>query len=94
ANVILYGKGNPVDALDVFGQYVRGLHLKDGEFPTDGRHLGQEKPMGEGKVDFPAVLGKLKALGYRGHLTIEREISGPQQIEDIRKAMALLEPYR
>lgn len=94
ANLILYGKGNPVDALDVFGKYVRGLHLKDGEYPTDGRHLGQEKPMGEGKVDFPKVLEKLKALGYRGALTIEREISGPQQIEDIRRAMALLEPYR
>jgi len=40
------------------------------------------------------VLEKLKALGYRGALTIEREISGPQQIEDIRKAMAFLEPYR
>jgi len=35
ANLILYGKGDPVAALDVIGQYVRGLHAKDGLYPTD-----------------------------------------------------------
>ena len=94
ANLLMYGKANPVDALDVFGQWVRGTHCKDGEYPTDGRSLGVEKPMGEGRVNFPVLIPKLKALGYRGHLTIEREISGPQQIEDIRRAMAILEPLR
>ena len=33
ANLILYGKGNPVDAMDVFGHLVRGTHMKDGLFP-------------------------------------------------------------
>jgi sugar phosphate isomerase/epimerase len=94
ANLLMYGKGNPVDALDVFGQYVRGTHCKDGEYPTDGRSLGKEKPMGEGRVNFPVLVPKLKALGYRGHLTIEREISGPQQIEDIKRAIAILDPLR
>jgi sugar phosphate isomerase/epimerase len=93
ANLLLYGKANPVDALDVFGTYVRGVHAKDGEYPTDGRDLGQEKPLGEGRVNFPVLVPKLKGLGYTGALTIEREISGPQQNEDIRKAIALLEPY-
>ena len=91
ANVILYGKGNPVDALDVFGRYVRELHVKDGLFPTDGDHLGREVPVGEGKVDFPAVIARLKSLGFDGPLTIEREISGTQQIADIKKAIAYLE---
>jgi sugar phosphate isomerase/epimerase len=92
ANLLMYGKANPVDALDVFGQYVRGTHCKDGEYPTDGRSLGKEKPLGEGRVNFPVLIPKLKSLGYRGHLTIEREISGPQQIEDIKRAIAILEP--
>ncbi|MBI3973002.1 MAG: sugar phosphate isomerase/epimerase [Chloroflexi bacterium] len=92
ANLLLYGKANPLDALDVFGQYVRGVHAKDGEYPTDGRSLGRERPLGQGRVNFPALIGKLKALGYGGALTIEREISGPQQIEDIRLAIRLLEP--
>ena len=30
ANLILYGKGNPLDALDVVGHLVRGTHAKDG----------------------------------------------------------------
>lgn len=93
ANLILYGKGNPVDALDVFGQYVMDLHIKDGLFPTDGWKLGDEVAVGEGKADFPRIIEKLKALGYDGALTIEREISGEKQIEDIIKAKALLEKY-
>ncbi len=90
ANLLMYGRGNPLDALDVFGQYVQGVHAKDGEYPTDGWHLGVEKPLGEGRVNFPALIAKLKALGYSGALTIEREISGPQQIEDIKKGIAYL----
>jgi len=92
ANLLLYGKANPVDALDVFGQYVRGVHAKDGEYPTDGDSLGKEKPLGQGRVNFPALVAKLKSLGYAGPLTIEREISGPQQIADIKMAISLLSP--
>ena len=91
ANLLMYGKANPVDALDIIGIYVRGVHAKDGEYPTNGRELGKEKPIGQGRVNFPVLIPKLKSLGYRGALTIEREISGPQQIEDIKKAKVFLE---
>ncbi len=83
ANLILYGKANPVDALDVFGEYVMGIHAKDGLYPTSGNRLGKETPIGEGKVNFPAFIKKLHEIGYDGPLTIEREISGEQQIKDI-----------
>ena len=91
ANLILYGKANPVDALDVIGRYVRGVHAKDGLYPTSGRFLGQEVPLGAGKVNFPALVAKLKVVGYDGALTIEREISGEQQVKDIQMARSLLE---
>ncbi len=91
ANLILYGKANPLDALDTIGAYVRDVHAKDGCYPTDGRALGKETALGEGKVNFPALIGKLRALGYDGPITIEREISGPQQITDILKAKGILE---
>ncbi len=91
ANLILYGKGNPVDALDVFGRYVRGVHAKDGLYPTTGRTLGHEVALGQGKVDFPRLLAGLKEHGYQGALTIEREISGPEQERDIRMAREMLE---
>lgn len=92
ANLLLYGNGNPVDALDIFGRYVRGVHAKDGDYPTDGYTLGQEKPLGEGRVNFPVLVPRLKACGFTGALTIEREISGDQQIVDINRAIDLLTP--
>jgi L-ribulose-5-phosphate 3-epimerase len=92
ANLILYGKANPVDALDVFGQYVKGMHAKDGLYPTDGRSLGKETALGEGKVDFPRLLSRLKQFNFTGPITIEREIHGPQQLTDIKRAIALLTP--
>jgi sugar phosphate isomerase/epimerase len=91
ANLILYGKGNPLDALDVIGHLVRGTHAKDGLFPTNPRELGREVPIGQGKADFPKLIPRLKELGYTGPLTIEREISGPQQFEDIKKEKVYLE---
>jgi L-ribulose-5-phosphate 3-epimerase len=91
ANLILYGKGNPLDALDMLGKLVRGVHAKDGLFPTDPKKLGEEVPIGQGKADFPELIPRLKQLGYTGALTIEREISGPKQLEDIKKEKAYLE---
>ena len=91
ANLILYGKGNPLDALDVVGHRVRGTHAKDGLFPTNPRDLGKEVPIGEGKADFPKLIPRLNELGYTGPLTIEREISGPQQFEDIKREKVYLE---
>jgi L-ribulose-5-phosphate 3-epimerase len=91
ANLILYGKGNPLDALDVLGKLVRGTHAKDGLFPTDPKKLGEEVPIGQGKADFPKLIPRLMQLGYNGPLTIEREISGPRQMEDIKKEKAYLE---
>jgi sugar phosphate isomerase/epimerase len=91
ANLILYGKGNPVDALDVLGQHVRGLHAKDGLFPVDPHRLGEEVPIGSGKADFSVIIQKLRRLKYTGPMTIEREISGPQQIEHVRREKQYLE---
>ena len=91
ANLILYGKANPVDAVELLGPYVQGIHAKDGLWPTNPRELGKEVPIGKGKVDFPRIIARLKELNYRGAVTIEREISGPKQIEDVRAAKTYLE---
>jgi len=90
ANLLLYGKANPCDAVDIFQSRVRGVHVKDGCYPTNGRDLGREMPVGEGLVNFPRLIGKLAEYGYRGPWIIEREISGPQQRVDILKAKELL----
>jgi L-ribulose-5-phosphate 3-epimerase len=90
ANLILYGKGDPVAALDVIGKYVSGLHAKDGFYPTDPKNLGAEVAIGKGEVNFPEVIRKLHALHYTGPITIEREISGLRQQDDIRLSIAYL----
>jgi L-ribulose-5-phosphate 3-epimerase len=91
ANLILYGKANPADAIELLGPYVQGIHAKDGMWPTNPKELGQEVPIGKGKVDFPRIIARLKELNYHGAVTIEREISGPQQLEDVREAKRYLE---
>jgi sugar phosphate isomerase/epimerase len=91
ANLIMYGKANPVDAVEVLGPYIQGVHAKDGLYPTDPKQLGREVPIGEGKVNFPAFIAKLKQIGYRNPLTIEREISGEKQTADILASKAYLE---
>jgi len=91
ANLILYGKANPVDAADILGSHVRSIHAKDGRWPTDPSQLGEEVLIGKGLVDFQAVFAKLHRIGYTGAVTIERETSGPQQIEDVRQEKLYLE---
>ena len=78
ANLLLYGKANPTDAIRQFGHLVRDMHAKDGTYPSadDPYHLGKEKPIPQGDVDFPAIIKLLKQQGYTGAITIEYEMSG------------------
>jgi L-ribulose-5-phosphate 3-epimerase len=97
ANMILYGTGDPIEALGVLGKHVISVHCKDGSWPPVDKPeaLGVEKPLGEGDVDFPAFLSKLKELGYRGLLNIEREEQDQtKRSADIRKAIALLKKLK
>jgi len=91
ANLILYGKANPVDAVDILGPHVRSVHAKDGKWPTDPSKLGEEVLIGQGLVDFKKVFTKLHEFGYTGPITIERETSGQQQIEDVKNEKLYLQ---
>jgi len=91
ANLILYGKANPVDAVDLLAPYIQGVHAKDGLYPTGPERLGAEVPIGQGKVNFPVLIEQLKRIGYSNPLTIEREIRGEKQTADILAAKAYLE---
>ncbi len=91
ANLILYGRANPVDALDLYGDRVRGVHVKDGSYPSgDFYKLGHEKVVGEGSVNFPVFIPKLLSMGYKGDLYIEREISGEERARDIKKTIGYI----
>jgi sugar phosphate isomerase/epimerase len=81
ANMILYGTGDPIAALDTLAPYVITVHCKDGDWPPPGSPgaLGEEKPLGQGSVGIERFIAKLKEIGYTGPLTIEREASDPVQ---------------
>jgi len=94
ANMLLYDADEPIEALGILGKYVIGVHCKDGKRPERKGELGREYPLGEGDVGIEEFIGKLKEIGYVGPLTIEREIAGEKQREDILKAKRLLEKLR
>lgn len=99
ANMILYGTGEPIEALQKVGKHVRSIHCKDGTWAAEGRRgldWGSEVALGEGDVGMETYLRTLHEIGYDGPLTIEREIPEDpiQQKADIGKAVALLEELR
>jgi len=90
ANMITYGAGDPIAAVGVLGDQIAHVHCKDGvRSAQPGVEWGREVPLGEGEVDFPAFITKLREIGYAGPLVIERE-GGPTRFQDCRKAIELL----
>lgn len=99
ANMILYGTGEPIEALKKVAKYVRSIHCKDGVWAAEGRRgqdWGSEVALGDGDVGMETYLRTLHEIGYDGPLTIEREIPEDpvQQKADIGKAVSLLEELR
>ncbi len=93
ANMILYGAGQPLPALELLGPYVRSVHCKDATWSDQpGKTWGEEVPLGEGDVDMSAYLKTLDKIGYSGPLTIEREIpeEPDRQRAEIGQAVQLL----
>jgi sugar phosphate isomerase/epimerase len=93
ANLILYGTGDPIEALAVLGPQVLSVHMKDGDWPKPDQPgaLGTERPLGQGAVGVPRFVAKLKEIGFRGPLNIEREAENQtERIADIRKAVTYL----
>lgn len=81
ANVIMYDRGHPVYALEVYGDKLKLVNAKDGLYPTDPVKLGREVQIGQGRVDFPNYIKKLKEIGYQGPVVIEREATKGEQWE-------------
>jgi len=93
ANMILYGSGNPIEALKKVGPYVRSVHCKDAKWAEKpGEQWGAEVPLGAGDVGMETFLRTLDEFGYQGPLTIEREIpqDPARQKEEIGAGIRLL----
>lgn len=97
ANMILYGAGDPIEALRMVGPHVRSVHCKDGTWSDQpGVTFGREVPLGQGDVGMKAYLETLHEIGYQGALTIEREIpeDPDRQKAEIQSAVELLKALR
>jgi len=89
ANMILYGKGNPVEAVRMLGRWIRHVHVKDAIAATVPGTWGTEVPWGQGQVGGASFLCALNTIGYNGVLAIERE-AGDNRLGDIRLAAGAL----
>lgn len=91
ANMILYGVGEPIDAVALLKERIVHVHMKDAKWSAKpGADWGEEVVLGTGQVDIPRIVSKLRAQGYKGPLVIERE-AGNQRLVDIKEAIRLLE---
>jgi sugar phosphate isomerase/epimerase len=90
ANLVMYGKANPLDGLQILGKYIKSLHAKDGKYPTNPFELGKEVPIPQGEVDFAKIITSLKQIGFKGAITIEYELAGSNN-EYILKTKKYLE---
>jgi len=93
ANMILYGMGDPVRALEALAPHVLQVHLKDALPAVHEGEWGTEVPAGEGAVDWPAFFDVLQRRLPGVGIMIERE-SGESRVEDIRKAAGLAAHFR
>lgn len=90
ANMLLYDKGNPIEALRTLGPWIRQVHIKDARRTKVPGTWGDEVAAGTGEVDWPAFFATLREVGFQGDLCIERE-AGVQRVADIRAARELVE---
>jgi sugar phosphate isomerase/epimerase len=91
ANMILYAKGNPIEALRVLGPWVKQVHIKDAVQTKEPGTWGTEVPVGTGEVDWPSFFTVLNHHhGFKGDYVIERE-AGTQRVADIRTARQVIE---
>lgn len=89
ANMILYDKDDPVDAVNILAPWIKHVHIKDAIRTQTPGTWGKEVPWGEGEVDTAAFLNALQAGGFDGALAIERE-AGKNRDGDVALAVERL----
>lgn len=107
ANLVMVTGDDPAGAVYNLQKYIVHTHAKDGKMlcyrdpeivygiKKDPLVTGDsfiEVPLGEGSVDWTKYLAALEDIGYKGFLTIEREV-GDDPEKDIRKAVDFLKSH-
>ena len=87
ANMILYGKGDPVRAVGILAPWIRHVHVKDALYSKVPGEWGTEVEWGKGEVRADDFIAALDKVGYTGFLAVERE-AGDDRAGDIAAAVA------
>jgi L-ribulose-5-phosphate 3-epimerase len=85
ANMILYDRGDPIDALRTLGKRLNQVHIKDAKRTKKTGEWGEEVPVGTGEVEWKEFFDTLDELRFAGFCCIERE-AGNQRVADIKTA--------
>ena len=93
ANMILYGKGNPVEAVGILGPWIKHVHIKDALQTKTPGAWGSEVVWGTGEVGADKFLRALKSAGFAGALAVERE-AGDDRLGDIKIAVSKLIDFK
>jgi sugar phosphate isomerase/epimerase len=91
--MILYDKGDPMEAVRVLSPWIRHVHIKDAVRTETPGTWGTEVPWGDGDVGDKLFLSMLREIEYDGALEIERE-SGDDRIGDITRAVERLRQFQ
>lgn len=92
ANMILYGKGSPVKAIDTLKPYIKHIHLKDAKPSQKPGQWGTEVPWSTGNVNSTDFFEKLAEINYTGPLCVERE-QGKNRKNDIIYAISIAQDF-
>ncbi|MEE2907854.1 MAG: sugar phosphate isomerase/epimerase family protein [Planctomycetota bacterium] len=92
ANMVLYGMGDPVEALRILSPYVFQIHIKDAVPPETPGTWGQEVPVGTGTVDWSGFFKVLESNTLEVEAIIEREAGG-SRVEDVLTAADLVRSH-
>ncbi len=92
ANMILYGMGDPVEALKQLAPRVAQIHIKDAVATCTPGTWGSEVPVGQGDVDWLRFFDVVRETNLDCGLVIERESRG-DNAADIRQAHELIQRY-
>jgi hypothetical protein len=92
ANMLLYDKGDPIEAVEVLSGWIKHVHIKDAVRTKVPGTWGREVPWGAGQVGGDKFLQALEKTGFTGTLAVERE-AGDSRFEDIKLAIEKLRSF-
>jgi sugar phosphate isomerase/epimerase len=93
ANMILYDKGEPIEAVRTLSPWIKHVHIKDAVRTTRAGMWGTEVPWGQGQVGGERFLQVLQQIRFKGALAIERE-AGDDRLGDIKLAVQRLAAFK